>query len=267
MTRALALAIGALLFAAPHAAPKPGPSKRAPQPPPAPQRPAPPLPSLPSVARVALEVSREHVLVVEDVAIPRGDWKSGDLDLYVAFGAPGVPEAIDARVLAVPDGALDPAPTDAGEPVAVEPAPVRPLRAQPLLGPPQMAGVILHVAEAAFRRAVAPGGMAVVRVRSLAPLPAEAPGGGREVLVRLGVARGEPLTLGRVQIADPDGAAPVARAEARLCGPDADPWPLAIAIVPRPPPSTRVPSSPPLAPIAPVLAVRHESDDLCIRWW
>jgi hypothetical protein len=261
----LPLAALSAVRAAPEGATKHAAHAAAPHhaPPPAPVRPAPPLPSLPSVARVRVEVSREHVVVVEDVDVPRGDWQHGDLDLFVAFGAPGVPEAFDAQILAVPDGALEPAEGSAGEPLTLERAPRRPLSAQPLLGPPQMAGAVVHVPEAAFRRATSAGGMAALRLRSLVPLPAEDARTGREVLVRLGASSGTPLTLGSVQVASTDPAFRVARAEAQLCGPDADPWPLALALVPAPP----TPALQPKPPIAPVLAVRHASDDLCVRVW
>ena len=230
----------------------------------APDAPAlPPLPSLPSVSRVRVEVAPDRVLVLEDVALPRGDWRGGDLDLYVAFGAPGAPRAFDARLLPVPDGALEPDPAEAGEPVPVDRAPRRPATAHALLGRPQMAGAVLHVKEAAFRRAVTPGGMAVVRVRALLDAPPEDPERGRELVVRLGVAAGQPLTLGRLQLAATGARTRITRAEAHLCGPDADPYPLSVAVTPKP----AAPASPAeKAPIAPVLAVRHASDDLCLRY-
>jgi hypothetical protein len=228
----------------------------------APHPPA-PLPSLPSVSRVRVEVGTDRVLVLEDVALPRGEWRGGDLDLYVAFGAPGAPRAFDARLLSVSDGALEPEAADAGEPVPFDRAPRRPATAHALLGRPQMAGAVLHVKEAAFRRAVAPGGMAVLRVRALLDPPPEDPERGRELVVRLGAAAGQPLTLGRVQIVATGPRAKVTRAEARLCGPDADPYPLAVAVTPK----LAAPASPPeKAPIAPVLSVRHASDDLCLRY-
>jgi hypothetical protein len=224
------------------------------------------LPSLPSVSRVRIEVAQDHVVVVEDVALPRGDWRSGDLDLYVSFGAPGAPAAFDARLLAVPDGALEPpSDGDAGDPIPVDRAPRRPTTAHLLLGRPQMAGAVLHVREVAFRRAIEPGGLAMIRVRTLLPVPAEDAQAGREIVVRLGIPGGPPLTLGRLQIVAADAKARIARAEARLCGPEADPYPLAIAVTPKP-------ASPPTlvggkAPVAPVLAVRHPSDDLCVRFY
>jgi hypothetical protein len=106
--------------------------------------------------------------------------------------------------------------------------------------------------------------MAVLRLRSLLVLPAEDARSGREVVARLGSARGTPLTLGTVQVDSSDESVHLSGASAHLCGPDADPWPLAVALVPRASPAP-APSSPP--PIAPVLAVRHASDDLCVRFW
>jgi len=219
-----------------------------------------PLPSLPSVSRVRVEASADRVLVLEDVSLPRGDWRAGDLDLYVAFGAPGAPRAFDARLFAVADGALEPDEGDAGEPVLADRAARRPQAAHPLLGRPQMAGAVLHVREAAFKKAVTPGGMAILRVRTLLDPPPEDPERGRELVVRLGASNGQPLTLGRIQVV-PTGKLRIRRAEAHLCGPDADNYPLALA--PKPPPSAIAESR---APIAPVLAVRHASDDLCVLY-
>jgi hypothetical protein len=220
-----------------------------------------PLPFLPSVARVRVEAARDRVLVVQEVLLPRGEWRSGDLDLYVAFGAPGAPLAFDAHLLAVADGALEPSPDEAGESIAFERAPRRPPSAHLLLGPSQMSGCVLHVKEPAFRRATAPGRMAALRLRALHGSPAQDPELGREVVVRLGVAGGTPLTLGRIQLASLEPRPRIARASAHLCGPDADPLPLAISVSP---PVVRAGGPP---PIAPVLSVRHANDDLCIRYW
>jgi hypothetical protein len=128
-----------------------------------------------------------------------------------------------------------------------------------------MAGVVVHVKEADLRRAYATSELAALRVRSLLAPPAAAVDGERQVVVRLGIAGGAPLTLGSVQVVSRD-LPPVARAEAVLCGPDADSHPLALSLaspVSRPGASGR--SGEPL--IAPAMAVRHSSDDLCVRWW
>ncbi len=221
-----------------------------------------PLRTLPSVSRVRVEAAADRVLVLEDVSLPRGEWRSGDLDLYVAFGAPGAPRAFDARLFAVPDGALEPDDGDAGEPVPLDRAPRRPATAHPLLGRPQMAGAVLHVHEAAFRKAVTPGGMAILRVRTLLDPPPEDPERGRELVVRLGASNGQPLTLGRIQVTTTAPKLRIRRAEAHLCGPDADTMPL--ALTPKPP--TSAAASPERPPIAPVLSVRHPSDDLCVLY-
>src|ERR1700722_18545331 len=110
----------------------------------------PTLPLLPVVGRIGLEVARNHVTVIEDLDLPRGDWRFGDLDLYVAFGSPGAPRAFDARLFAdlSPGGARSP--DEVGEPVVVEPSSRRPGQAYALLGRPQMAGVVVHLRESAF---------------------------------------------------------------------------------------------------------------------
>jgi hypothetical protein len=226
-----------------------------------PARPSPPLFSLPSLPRIRIEATHDRLLVVHDIGLPRGDWQTGDVELYVAFGAPGAPRAIDARLYAF-DPEANIGADSAFETLQVDHAPRRPAGAHALLGPPQMAGAVLHVPDAAFRRAVSLSGIARIQVRTVLDLPAEDARTGREVLVRLGVRGGPPLAMERLEIASSE-APWIVRAEAHLCGPDADPYPLAITVLPPPPPGTRALKS----PAAPVLAVRHEADDLCVRFW
>lgn len=219
------------------------------------------LPMLPSVARVRLEVARDRVVVSEDVALPRGGWTGGGLDFHAAFGAPGTPIAVDAKIgpgSAGGDGRTD----EPGDPVLVEPVASAP-GVRPLLGSSHMAGIWIRVRDAQLRRAFAAGDLAILRIRSLLVLPAPDATGRRDVVVRLGAPDGTPLTLGHIQVVSLDSKPWITRAEASLCGPDADPWPLAVTVTPRP---VR-PGLPAQAPIAPAMAVRHASDDLCIRWW
>ncbi|MEO8877509.1 MAG: hypothetical protein ABI461_18080 [Polyangiaceae bacterium] len=226
----------------------------------------PKLPSLPSVPRVRLDVTADHVVVTQEVNLPRGEWAGGDLDLFVAFGAPGLPIGIDATLVALADGAIESNPKDVGEPIPLDRAAHRPSHASLLLGSPRMAGVVLHVKEPAFRRATSPGKMAAIRIRSLLRLPEKDAFGGREVIVRLGLDDTSPLTLGRLQIAI-DGLF-VHRVEAHFCGPDADDYPLSIATLSKLTPLVDLPTDIDLRPpAAPVLAVRHASDNLCIRMW
>jgi hypothetical protein len=219
--------------------------------------------SLPVLARVRAEVARDHVTVLQDVDLARGDWRSGDLDVYVAFGAPGMPLALDARLYAVGQATGDLGLHDIGEPIPFDPAPRKPRGALLLLGPPQMAGAVLHLREAAFRRAVSPAGAARIRIRTLLDLPAEDARSGREIVIRLGVHGGVPLSISAIEVVANEPAGGLTRAEARLCGPDADLYPLAVTILPAP---VNVPVSRP-RPVAPSLAVRHASDELCLRFW
>ncbi len=267
MTRTTACAlVGALpLLAGPHGKTPPPPAKA--PPPHVFVRPAPPLPMLPSVSRVRVEAARDRVVVLEEITLPRGDWHAGGLDLYAAFGAPGTPLAVDARLVPVPAGQTESRLEDAGEPVTVEPA-VRHLpSSQLLLGRPTMAGVVLHVRDAALRAAYDRGDVAALRVRSLLSPPAADAHGARDLVVRLGIEGGLPLALAKVQVVSAEARPWIIRAEATLCGPEADPHPLSVALVPRP----DVPSdasrgwTPPA--VSPPLATRHASDDLCVRWW
>jgi hypothetical protein len=228
-------------------------------------RPAPPLPMLPAVARVRVEAARDRVVVLEEVTFPRGDWVTGGLDLHVAFGAPGTPIAVDAQIGAGPPGSGDSRADEPAEPAVVEPVSGRSGGAQALLGKATMAGVVVHVKEAQLRRAYAASEVVTLRIRSLLAPPAADASGRRDVVVRLGAPGGTPLTLGRIQVvsleAQPHEQPWIKRAEASLCGPEADPWPLSVTLVPRARAATGA------APINPAMAVRHASDDLCVRWW
>lgn len=247
----------ALPVAAIAAAPVAKPVPKKPPPPP-----LPPLGMLPSVARVRVEVLPNDVLVVEDVNLPRGEYERGPLDFYVAFGAPGPPSAIDAHLVPVLDGAVEAADATIGERLTTTRAPRRPSTAHALLGRETMAGVVVHVPPASFTRALAPGNMATLRLRTVVGWPDADAEGARSLVVRLGASRGTPLTLGRIVVAQRPGAPDVVRAEARLCGPDAESRPLAVRVPHRPrSPSDAEP------PIAPVLAVRRVTDDLCLRLW
>jgi hypothetical protein len=226
-------------------------------------QPAPPLPMLPSVARVRVEAARDRVVVLEEVDLPRGDWESGGLDLFVAFGAPGTPVALDARLAAIPVGSLEARADDAGEALPVETAVRQMPNMQLLLGRPTMAGVVVHVKDAQLRHAYALSDAVALRIRSLLSPPAADTSGARDVVVRLGFAAGQPIALDKVQVVSLEAAPWITRAEATLCGPDADPWPLSLTLLPSP----ADPGAPAARTIAPVMAVRHGSDDLRIRWW
>lgn len=213
--------------------------------------PPPALPSLPVLSRVRLDVAPAHVVVTEDVRFARGDWSGGDLDLYVAFGAPGVPRAFDARLFALRDGELEPAPDAPSEPVATERAFRRPPRARLLLGREAMAGVVVRLKEPALRRAFADGGALALRLRSLVPTE----GAARELVVRLGASGGAPIAVAAIDVAGAD----VSSARARFCGPNADPYPLAVRV-----PSGRAAPVTHPRPASPLSVTQHADDDLCV---
>lgn len=253
-----ALAIGLLVSTVSSAAPPAKPAPRA-KLPPAP--PLTPLGILPSIARVKVTSHGKVVSVIEEVNLPRGEWKGEALRFHVAFGAPG-PRAIDAHLVGVGDGELEPEDEEAGEVMTVERVPRRSPTSHPLLGRDAMAGILVHLRAESLKQAFARGNMASLRIRSLVDATEPDASGASSVVVRLGASRGTPLTLGRITATSVPPAPALTRVEAKLCGAEADPHPLAVGTTPKAPPA---PGSEPV--IAPVLAVRHATDDLCVRLW
>ena len=214
-----------------------------------PRPPVGPLPFLPTVARVSVDLAGDRLLLTEDVRLPRGEWTGGDLDFFVAYGAPGTPVAIDAQLYA-PNGDVTK--------LTVQPSPRATQWTHPLLGPRDMSGVILHVSANAFRGATSIGD-AILRVRSVLSPARPDGGGGHEVLVRLGNADGEPIAVERIELGTALG--PLRTATAHLCGQEADPYPLALTQPGQPRPRIQYPR-----PQAPWLASRRPTDSLCLRW-
>ena len=251
---ALLMMWAASAFAAPTTVPPPRPPPK-------------PLPNPPTFPLIRIEAAHDHLLILEDISLGRGEWTGGDLDLFVAFGAPGLPRAIDARLYAEIHGtettrAATPMPF---EPVRVERAYRRPPNARLLLGSSGMAGAVLHVRDAAFRHATQASGFARIRDRTLLDPPTKDARTGREVVIRLGSHQGEPDALSALEIASDEAKPWVTRAEAHLCGPSADPHPLDIRLDDAGSARSGEPSS--FLVIAPVLSVRHATDDLCVRFW
>jgi hypothetical protein len=230
--------------------------------------PSPPLPwpAPPVLPLIRVEVAHDHVLVSTDVLLHRGDWTSGDMDGFVSFGAPGVPRAIDARLYRG-DGEASAAEQEAGfTPLRVERAYRRGAPSHLLLGTSTMAGAVLHIPAAVFDHATRESGVTRLRVRTLMDAPPLDVTTGREVVVRLGQNHGEPDALETIEVVGAEASLKIVRAEARLCGPDADPHPLAVRVLPAIP-TPRLPQVDMSDPLAPGLSVRHASDDLCIRYW
>jgi hypothetical protein len=217
-----------------------------------------PLPGLPVIARVRVDVERDHVLVVHEIVMARGSFAGGDLDLWVSFG-PTMPRAFDAHLLAVRPGASAPDPGDVGEPITTDKAAHRPARAHPLLGRSSMAGEVLHLRESAFRRAVAASGVLALRIRQVLPLPEADAQGARQIAVRLGIEDGTPLTLRHVELSTSERRGWITSASAQLCGPDADRYALGFSAVPAGVAGT-------VGAIDPTGATRRSTDDLCVRW-
>jgi hypothetical protein len=221
-------------------------------------RPAPPMPFLPSIARVRVAVGADDIVVTHEVNLPRGDYRSGNLRFFIAFGAPGIPRAIETTLVPVADGALEPEPHATGVPLDYERA-IRALASDyALLGPEQMAGIVIKVSESAFKSATTSGLMATLRVRTQLAKPPADDSGARSLVIRLGAVKDQgPLTLLRVDV---NATKAPAAASATLC--DADNNGPSLSVITSPPPTSPAPDN----RIAPVLAVRNARDNLCVRW-
>jgi hypothetical protein len=212
-----------------------------------------PLPMLPSIGAVKIDVRADAVLVQQDILLPKGDYKRGAISVYTALGGPGYPRAADAELLLVENGSLSVAQDAVGEKLTTETAPHASPQAHTLLGPSNMAGISVTLAEAALVRAFEPGNMANLRLRFVYALPPAEADGFRTVLLRVGSSEREPLTLGTIQV---EG---VEAARAAFCGPNSDPTALSVWNA-----KARYASTAPT--IAPVLAVRHKDDTLCVSF-
>lgn len=230
-------------------------------------RPAPPIPFLPTIAKIRVAVGVDDVVITHDVTLPRGDYRGGELRFFVAFGAPGVPRALDAHLLlGHQEGTQVGAQTsDANgsdvsntEALPYERAPRAMASDYTLLGHEQVAGVVIKITEAQFRKATERDGVATLHIRSALPKPGPEEGGVRSLVLRLGALKDQgPLTLLRIEST---AARPLQSASAALCGPDADPFPLSVLAAP--PLRTPVVGD----RVAPAFAVRHPRDSLCFRW-
>ncbi len=220
--------------------------------------PPPPLPALPVIASVRLDVGKDRVLVAHEIVMARGDFSGGDLDLWTSFG-PTMPRAYDARLLSVPPNASAPLAGDEGEPIAIDKAARRPPHAHALLGRSSMAGAVLHVREPAFRRAVAASNVLALRIRQVLPVPPPDAQGAREIVVRLGMESGTPLSILRLDLSTSEPAGWLTTISAQLCGPNADPYIIGFQSAPRGTQNTPM-------PIDPSAATRRATDDLCVRY-
>jgi hypothetical protein len=205
-----------------------------------------------AISRVRFDVRAGRVLVTTDVMLPAGREPFGDLDVHVSYGGPGVPLGIDAQLLETPRGFLSPPTESAGTRLSQQGSFHSPSHAAFTLGRADMAGMLVHIPASVLVDKLKPSGQATLRVREVRDLPHPLADGTRELLARLGSHRGRPFVLGMVELAT-DGL--MARAEAHFCSAQAPRPNLFVAG------SAGAPTG-----VAPPLASRSPSDDLCLRF-
>jgi hypothetical protein len=138
-------------------------------------------------------------LITTDVTFTRGDWRGGELEVFVAYGAPGVPTAFDAHLLALEPGRLLPPEDARGQGLGARHAQRRPPGASHWIGPPSSAGQLVRLPGAALELALGPSGLGALRLREVhAFRPAE--GGRRSLLVRVSRPGGGPMPVGALTV-------------------------------------------------------------------
>jgi hypothetical protein len=198
------LALAALLAAGPAA---PAPRKK--KDPPAPL--APLRLAQPTLSRIDVVLRRDAALVTVELTFGRGAHQ-GPLEAFFSYGHPGLPRAFEAELLPVTAGAPGPAATARGRPLTTSHALQAPAAASLVLGARGAAGQHLRVPGEALDEALAPSGLAALRLRWVHALPAAGP---RGVLVHAGLP-GRALPLGVVNLRTDEGR--LERGAAERCG-------------------------------------------------
>ena len=224
--------------------------QKAPPPPPA-LRP-PPLETVPTfveVTRIDVLATKDAALVTTDLLLARAGWDGAAFDVHVAYGAPGLPIAFEARVLSLPPASFLAPLDEGGELLSSAHDVSAPSQVAVTLGRRAQAGQTVHVDEAALGRAFVSGDRAFLRLRAVHRFVGtlrEA----RSVLVRLETPALGVLPLSLVTVRGEE-------ASAGLCRGDGSIVPLRIALA-----DGRVSAGD--APA--ILARRGLGEDLCVGW-
>lgn len=234
---------------------RPGWRRPPPAPPPLPPPAVESLPRIVELSHVDVLATEDAALVTTDLAIERARWDGASFDFFVAYGAPGLPAAFEARALPPPTDGVIPLQSVAGEALAASHAYEAPAHAAFSLGLAPAAGQIVHVDAAVLGRvlSVAPGARAFLRVRAVHRFI----GASRfvpSVLVRLDTPRLGVLPLGAVTVRGEGekGFGLGASTAAKLCRIDGTTIPLRIA-------QGRADAG-----LAPFLTKRSAGEDLCV---
>jgi hypothetical protein len=205
------------------------------------------------IGRVRIELLGERMVVTTDLTLPVVPGSSRALEIHAAYGAPATPLAADAELVPTPRGFLVAPVTTKGTRISSEHALVAAPASELVLGRARMAGRWVRATAKELENALAPSGMATLRLRELRALPPPATNRAHQVLIRLGTFAGEPMLLGSIELEGPA----ISRQQARLCGSETSAVELWVH-PPRGAPARRV--APPLVP-------RSAGSDLCIDFW
>jgi hypothetical protein len=205
------------------------------------------------IGRVRLELVGERIVVTTDVTLPARPGTASALEVHAAYAAPATPLAAEAELLGTPRGFLVAPSAARGSRIDSQHALAAGPASELVLGRARMAGRRIRATAQELELALAPAGLATLRLRELRPLPPPATDRAHQVLVRLGTLGATPLVLGSIEL---EGSG-ITRHRAYFCGPDVS----AIELWVHPPRGARGKR------VAAPLAARRATDDLCIDFW
>jgi hypothetical protein len=203
-----------------------------------------------SIARVDVLLRRDLALVTTDVTMTRGSLDNAEgFDVYVAYGSPGLPRALDAQLIPVADGAFTTPLDTPGVALSLDHVVTAPGSVTFSLGRTTQAGAVVHVPSADLVRALAPSGLGTLRVRAIHAL-SSAPEA--SIVARVASPLLGPFPLGVLSVRG-DGI-DVTEASATLCSTSGSSTELTLSTGPRR-----------SGTMAPPLARHGTDDDLCFR--
>jgi hypothetical protein len=205
------------------------------------------------IGRVRLELVGERIVVTTDITLAAKPGTARPLEIHAAYAAPARPLAAEAELLGTPPGYLVAPSAAKGNRIDSEPALAAGPASELVLGRARMAGRRIRPTAQELELALAPSGLATLRLRELRLLPAPATDRAHQVLVRLGTLGAMPMVLGSIELEGPG----ITRHRAYLCGRDASTVELWVH------PHRGAPGK----RVAPPLVARRPTDDLCIDFW
>jgi len=195
---------------------------------------------------------RNAALVTTDLVFTRGSFHLENLDVFLAYGAPGIPRAFEARLLPVPEGYFLPSESESSAvSLRTEHVTHAPSQTAFGLGPRPQAGQLVHLPSHLVADGLKPTGAAALRWRTVHTVVGDE--ASASLVIRVSSPAGvAPYPVGQITLRG-EGVSLV-NPSASWCGPQGDGAELALVGSPSPP-----------SALSPLRAPRSPNDELCVR--